>query len=125
MNLQKLSMMNEIEKIYHNDVGIGFYWKKGEARKENKIQLIFRDIGFYLSLQELKIFGDQVLNALQMPCCEQCSHKSECQTILLRTPSEKIDLAVSKKELKGIDDLIKGCVFQIEINVMMQNICKN
>ena len=52
--------MNDIEQIYRNDFGISFYWKEGNEIVSDKIQLLFKQMGFYFSIQELNEFHDLI-----------------------------------------------------------------
>ncbi|KAA1247335.1 hypothetical protein [Aquimarina sp. RZ0] len=81
-----------------------------------KIQLVFRDIGFLLTLNELKDFSDSCATTKMSPGCNQCTN-CNCRSLLLRTPSDKIDLAISKKELDQIHELINETIFRVEIQV--------
>lgn len=118
--------MQGIHRIYHNSIGISFQWKR-DIQKGNKdtIQLVFRNTGFYLTYPEIKEFYNKVKVAYKLKQCEGCTHKNECNNYLLQTPSEKIDLSVNSEELKLISDLIKGTLFQIELNEYINEICKN
>ncbi|NAS31023.1 hypothetical protein GTQ40_08590 [Flavobacteriaceae bacterium R38] len=117
--------MDDIHHLYHNDFGIAFQWKKDALREDSskKIQLIFRDTGFYLEPEEILLFSKQIKSAKRMHSCENCDSTPSCRNILLSTPSKHIDLAVSKNELTMIDDLIKGTLFQINLNGFLNKIC--
>ena len=52
--------MREIEQIYHNNFGIAFYWKQNSQTILDKVQLVFKETGFYLSKEELNIFADNI-----------------------------------------------------------------
>lgn len=107
--------MNAIDRIYSNEVGISFFWKKQQSTSFPKVQLVFRDIGFLLTLNELKDFSDACRITEQSQCCDQCVDEINCRSLLLRTPSDKIDLAISKKELEQVQELINGTIFRIEL----------
>lgn len=113
--------MDEIHIIYRNDFGIAFYWKG----KEEKIQLIFRDTGFYLSLKELRVFLNYALTTSQNSCCEHCNSTHECRQLLLKTPSKKIDLAVNYEELNQIGDLLGNTIFNIDLYHYVNHISSN
>ncbi len=117
--------MNEIEQIYRNQFGIAFYWKKGDARKQHKIQLVFRDTGFYLTRDELTLFLNCSREAASRGCCADCKNPSQCRSILLRTPSQNIDLAVSLPELEAINDLIEGTLFNLDLQSYLRDVCRN
>jgi hypothetical protein len=117
-------MENEITKIYHNDFGIAFQWKYASA-KQGKIQVVFRNMGFYLTLGEIKQFQKHIIEAQQPKNCSCCKADCNGRSILLKTPSSKIDLAVNTKELTEVDDLIKGTLFQLDLNNYLNNICKS
>ncbi|NER17299.1 hypothetical protein [Spongiivirga citrea] len=116
--------MQEIKKIYHNDIGIGFYWKKEENSSQKKVQLVFRDTGFYLTLSQLKEFSSIIEHTTKNDACTNCPH-TNCRSILLKTPASFIELAVNKTELHGVLDLVKGVLFKIEMQQLMDGICKN
>ncbi|WP_147406094.1 hypothetical protein [Aquimarina sp. BL5] len=114
--------MNAIDKIYSNKVGISFFWKKQQQLVTTpKIQLVFRDIGFLLTLNELKDFSDACRITEQSQCCDQCVDHQNCRSLLLRTPSEKIDLAISKDELEQVQELINGTIFRVELQHWVTN----
>ncbi len=117
--------MSSIDKIYANDFGISFYWRKKGNVAENKVQLIFRDTGFLLTLSELKDFSKSCAATLTSINCKDCIYKSSCKSLLLRTPSEKIDLAVNHNELLQINELIKGTIFNVELKHWIKNLCAN
>ncbi|WP_238567347.1 hypothetical protein [Flavobacterium sp. 83] len=48
--------MKEIKQIYYNDSGTSFYWKKEDEVVTDKVQLIFRETGFYFTKHELQLF---------------------------------------------------------------------
>lgn len=98
--------MRELEIIYQNDGGIAFYWKN----KRDQVQVVFREIGFSLNLSELKGFLEQVNTSLSQQCCAECKTKSSCRSLLLKTPSEKIDLAVSREDLLNLNDLLGATI---------------
>jgi hypothetical protein len=109
-------IMREIEQIYHNDFGISFYWKSHNETLFDKIQLIFKETGFYFSVSELKDFDDLIEDSLMTnACCDECALKNKCHKFLLKTPCTQIDLAVSMDELKAIEDLVKGSLFKIQL----------
>ncbi|WP_452598644.1 DUF6686 family protein [Pontimicrobium sp. MEBiC01747] len=117
-------MDNEITKIYHNAFGIAFQWKHTSS-KQGKIQIVFRNMGFYLTPNEIRAFYKHVTEAQEPKNCSCCSVECNARTILLRTPSTKIDLAVNKQELADVHDLIKGTLFQLDLNNYLNNICKH
>ncbi len=117
--------MSAIDKIYNNEFGISFYWKQEANNKSPKVQLVFRDIGFLLTLNELKDFSESCIATMRSQHCGQCRQSQRCRSLLLRTPSEKIDIAVSKQELDQIQELIKGTIFRIELNYWIKNISFN
>lgn len=108
--------MKEIEQIYHNDFGIAFYWIKEGVTLSDKIQLVFKETGFYFTMAELKLFYSLIENNMSdRACCDDCAMKRNCQKFLLKTPCSQIDLAVSITELKCIKDLIEGALFTIAL----------
>ena len=118
--------MQDISRIYHNSIGISFQWKRDiHNGNTDIIQLVFRNTGFYLTYAEIKEFYNKVTVAHQLKQCEGCTKQNKCNSYLLQPPSEKVDLSVSEDELHLITDLIKGTLFQIELNTYINEICKN
>jgi hypothetical protein len=108
--------MNEIDEIYHNSFGIAFYWKKGSEVISEKVQLVFRETGFYLTRDQMNQFCKLIEDSMvENASCETCQLKNSCHKFLLKTPCDQIDLAVSMKELKSIKDLVEGSLFKIEL----------
>lgn len=114
--------MEGIKKIYSNNIGISFQWKE---HKSNRTQVIFRDTGFHLTEFELDVFLEKILDAKAQKNCNTCIKGNNCRSILLQTPSKKVSMAVSKIELSQIEDLLKGTLFQLQLNNYLQDICKN
>lgn len=118
--------MEDIHLLYYNDYGISFHWKRDISRENfNKVQLVFRDTGFYLYPEEIALFSKQIKNAKELHCSRNFEKCEQGRNILLSTPSRQIDLAVSKKELNMIDDLVKGTLFQINMDGFLKEICKS
>jgi hypothetical protein len=112
--------MKEIKQIYNNDFGTSFYWRKENSIATDKVQLIFRETGFYFNMQELQQFKNCIEDSYQQnSCCEECELKNQCHKFLLRTPCIQIDLAVSMEELYAIKDLIEGTLFKINLDAYL------
>ena len=114
--------MESIYKIYDNNIGISFRWKEV---KTNLTQIIFRDTGFHLTLEEIELFIDKICDAKVQKTCKNCEAADGCRSLLLQTPSSKVSMAVSHVELGQIEDLLRGTLFQIRMNNYLNDICKN
>ena len=115
--------MKEIEQIYYNDFGVAFYWRKNEQVIKDRVQIVFKETGFYFSVNEIKDFACIVNDMSNRPCCNECRNK--CNKFLLKTPVREIDLAVSHSELSDIKDLLEGTLFNIELFGYISDVCKN
>ncbi|MBW2961625.1 hypothetical protein [Mesonia aestuariivivens] len=113
-------MGEDISILFKNEFGISFHWKG----KKGKIQVIFRETGFLLTLEEIKSFQKKVLNVEAQQCCENCHQSRNCKSLLLKTPSEKIDLAVSLDELDFINELLGATIFKLELQQYLE-LCAN
>jgi len=113
--------MDTVYKVYENDIGIAFQWKKGATLT----QVIFRDTGFHLSLQEIEIFINKVKLSRSNSSCADCHFNRNCRSMLLQTPLQKVSIAVSMDELDKIEDLLRGIVFQLQLTKYLDSICKN
>ncbi len=113
--------MNDVNKIYDNQIGISFKWHKESLLT----QIIFRDVGFHLCIEEIELFKDQIqLSKINRPCLD-CKVGENCRSLLLRTPSSNVSMAVSLDELNQIEDLLNGTMFQLELNDYLKELCSN
>jgi len=113
--------MDNIFKVFDNNIGISFQWKKNATLT----QVIFRDTGFNLSMDEMELFMDQIVLSKTKQPCMGCKLGNDCRSMLLQTPFDKVSMAVSFNELNEIEELLKGTLFQLELNVYLQEVCKN
>ena len=111
--------MKHINIIYRNDFGIAFYWEKGKVENGLTAQVVFRDMGFYLTLDELKSFSYQVAASIAQPNCQNCPNKEDCRSLLLKTPSDKIDLAISRSELFQLQELLDNVIIRVDTQKYM------
>ena len=114
--------MENVIKIYDNNIGISFRWKGMDS---NLTQIIFNDTGFHLTENEIEEFLEKVVDSKLQRNCSTCIKGENCKSILLQTPSEKVSMAVSQVELGQIDDLLKGTLFQLRLNSYLADMCKN
>ena len=118
--------MGIMTQIYGNNIGIAFYWNHSTEVKTEKVQLVFKETGFNLSLSELQLFSKLILESqLRINCCEDCKAKRNCNRFLLQTPAKQIDLAVSINELEEIQDLVEGTIFKIQMQKYIFGIGRN
>ena len=117
--------MKEVEQIYFNDFGVAFHWKKNDTVLKDRIQMVFKETGFYLSENEIKDFAKLIDEACRETNCADCCHRSRCHKFLLKTPLKQVDLAVSKSELFHIKDLVEGTLFNMDLYDYITNVCKN
>jgi hypothetical protein len=118
--------MEAMKQIYGNDFGTAFYWKRADEVASNKVQLVFKETGFHLTLGELEQFSALILESeSRINSCSDCSFKKQCSRYLLQTPAQQIDLAVSVTELKGIQDLVCGTVFKIKLQEYIFGVGQN
>ena len=106
--------MENINTIYYNDYGIAFLWKKGSVKDHKRVQLVFRDTGLYLTTKQLVSFSSTIDKTISKPnMCKNCKDNDSCKSILLETPASQISFAMSYIELKQVQDLLKGTLFQL------------
>ena len=109
--------MEQIKQIYCNDFGTSFYWRRHNEIILEKVQLIFRETGFYFSTAELIKFKNCIDDCFSSNVnCADCNLKKYCHQILLKTPCSQIDLAVTMDELNKVKDLVEGTLFKIRLN---------
>ena len=115
--------MDDIIPIYHNNLGVAFQWKRNVLKDILKIQLVFKDTGFLLTKNEVEKFSQYVLTTIEKTClCESCSRNEECKAHVVQTPAPQISLALSYKEIRALNDLLDGTLFQIELENLLTDI---
>ena len=117
--------MRQIEQVYCNDMGMSFYWKQQDQTITEKIQLVFKETGFYFTVDELVKFSKLIEESCRRNVCSDCSMRQNCMKFLLKTPISQIDLAVSVNELDGIKDLVLGTLFRIRLVDFVSGIGRN
>lgn len=118
--------MGIMTQIYGNNIGMAFYWNNFESGKTEKIQVVFKETGFNLTLSELEYFAKLIIESQSRTnCCADCKAKANCNRFLLQTPAKQIDLAVSIDELEEIQDLVSGTIFKINLENYIQGVGRN
>lgn len=118
--------MHDINPIYHNKFGVAFQWKRNRARDIKKIQMVFRDTGLLLTHEELVQFSRHIKCTMDSnTLCSDCSENESCRALLLDTPAPQVSLAMSKKELVAVNDLVQGTLFQLDLDHMLGDIAKD
>ncbi|WP_179338394.1 DUF6686 family protein [Winogradskyella ludwigii] len=113
--------MNDIYKLYHNDFGIAFKWKNSPIKNTKKIQIVFGNTGLNLTnrqLTRLLKYITKILDNLEL--CEECKSDNSIKAILLETPSGMVSFAMSYIEINQMVDLLKGTIFQIEMDILLK-----
>jgi len=123
--LFQTQVMKQMENIYCNDFGMAFYWAKQNNVILDRIQLVFKETGFYFSVDELKVFVQLIDDSCRRNTCGNCEMKHSCAKFLLKTPISQIDLAVSMNELDGIKDLVSGTLFKISLQEYIYGVGMN
>ena len=112
--------MQDITPIYQNQFGIAFQWKIGVLRDISKIQMVFRDTGLLLSRKELLQFSNNIKCTMDSTSlCTDCAQNESCRALLLDTPAPQVSLAMSKKEILAINDLVEGTLFQLNLDNLL------
>ena len=118
--------MQDIHRIYHNSYGISFQWKRNRLEDLMKVQIIFKDTGLLLSKEELTLFSNNIRHTKETySLCNDCVHNDSCKGLLIEAPLPHITFAVNTKELKGIQDLVEGTLFHMNLNNFLGEICNN
>jgi hypothetical protein len=117
--------MKQVEQLYYNDFGVAFFWKKNDVVLKDKVQLVFKETGFYLSGTEVQEFAVIIDDTVAEMRCSGCCHRGYCRKFLLKTPLNQVDLAVTRKELFRIKDLVEGALFHAQLFDYLDDLCMN
>lgn len=106
-----------MELIYKNDFG-AVYQVPNSPNPECKLQLVVNAIGIFMSKADL----EHLLHIVQKtyePCqCPEC--KGERDKIWSINPIVDICLKVNESILEGLEDLIKGTFFILNMDATLQ-----
>ncbi|WP_339707955.1 hypothetical protein [uncultured Kriegella sp.] len=117
--------MDDINPIYHNQFGVAFQWKRNTSKDKNKVQIVFRDTGLLLSIEELVRFSHNIRCTFKeghRNLCKDCRHNDACRSLLLDTPAPQVTLALSQNELYAVQDLVEGTLFQLNLDNFLDGI---
>ncbi len=118
--------MQDIYPIYQNNLGVAFQWKRNSAKNIMKVQLVFRDTGLLLSKEELTQFSKNIRYTREnSPICNDCAQNESCKALLIDSPAPQITFAVNVKELNGIQDLVEGTLFQMNLDNFLGGLCNS
>ncbi|TGV01752.1 hypothetical protein [Flavivirga rizhaonensis] len=114
--------MEDINTIYYNNFGIAFQWKRCAVKDFKKIQLVFRGTGLLLTSNELMVFSKNIDKSLNSNCsCIDCMEYKTCKSILVEAPNQQTTFAMTYTEIKDIQDLVKGTLFQMGLNKILND----
>jgi len=113
--------MDEVDTLYYNSFGIAFIWNRSPSKAINKVQLVFRDMGLYLTSKELTHFSKLIEQTIAKPSiCNDCKNHKSCKSILIETPMPQVSFVMNHNELHELRDLLLGTLFQLELNDMLK-----
>lgn len=117
--------MEDVVLIYHNELGLAFRWKNTVPNADyQRIQVVFRNMSFYLLQEEISRFSLNIRSA-QFYNCSDCKTNRSCRNILLKTPLEKMDISVNMQELSKLSDLIEGTLFKLSLQDYIWGVGRN
>ncbi|GAA4233718.1 hypothetical protein GCM10022291_11470 [Postechiella marina] len=120
--------MEDINTIYYNDLGIAFKWKRCAAKDFNKIQLVFKNTGLFLTQKELIQFSKNIEQTFSKIKANHSKLNNDIYSLfLLEAPNAHISFTMTFSELKKIQDLITKTLFLLGLNSILkkQNVKHN
>lgn len=114
--------MDDIKLIYNNKFGLAFQWKKNSLSKRQKVQLIFRDTGMYLNMEQIEKFVGSTRKCLNSYRCAQCPKNENCRSILVESPISDVSFAMNPKEITELQDLLEGTLFELQFDDYFRNL---
>ena len=118
--------MDEINLIYNNNFGVAFKYNGDSEQHGNKVQLVFRDTGLFVSQQELIQFSKNInQSAENHSLCGSCKKKEVCRSILVESHVPQISFAMNTEELISVKDLVEGTLFQLGLDSYLDSLINN
>lgn len=116
--------LEEIDKIYSNQMGITFFWKNEiDAYIENKrVNIIFSNVALLFNIIELNLFLQDIENSLYRNSFLEDKHRRYYDSIVLETPINQLRFILSYNDLSLLKDLIERTIFDIEVSNMLHEI---
>ncbi|WP_209404514.1 hypothetical protein [Pseudozobellia sp. WGM2] len=109
--------MDDINLIYNNNFGLAFKYKGDSSKHCNKVQLVFRDTGLFVSKEELLKFSNNISQSVKNhSLCGGCKKKEMCRSILVESHVPQISFAMNSEELNSVKDLVEGTLFQLGLD---------
>ncbi|SHJ25781.1 hypothetical protein [Pseudozobellia thermophila] len=119
-------LMNDIDLIYNNSFGLAFQWKRDNGHNHNKVQLVFRDTGLFVTKEELLQFSKNIRRSIKhYQMCGSCPKKETCRSILVESPVPQITFAMNTEELGNVQDLVEGTLFQLNLDNYIDSLFKD
>ncbi len=117
--------MDDIIPLYSNDFGMAFQWRKSVLKDNSKVQVVFKDTGFFITRHELVYFSESIIDTIEKNYLEFQENIAcdSCRKLLLNTPANQVSLALDRNELLLIKDLIEGTLFQLDLENYLDKIC--
>ncbi|MDN3621246.1 hypothetical protein QWY81_17400 [Polaribacter undariae] len=112
------NQMFYLQTIYHNNIGATYFFKDNldPDLSMNKIQIIIGDIALILEDNEIFSFLE-VIESVKMACkCDDCN---ELKQITCNTSYTKLIFKSTRKNINELEDLIKGTIFEIQLNSLI------
>lgn len=113
--------MENIHYLYQNEIGLAFKWKQGALIDCKKVNFVFNSIGLHLTEEEIITFDKHITVALARPLnCDDCCDDNTCKSMLLESTVSQVSFAMSYRELKLMEDLVKGTIFELGLNSILK-----
>lgn len=117
--------MEDFHKIYHNSFGASIQWKRSIKEHFNKVQIVFKNTGLYMTHEEIQLFSsyiDEAMSSAVNSILVENLDQEKKSLYPVETPFSQLCFAMTLAEVKGLQDLIKGTLFNLNYTSLIKDV---
>lgn len=115
-------MQNYIHTLYTNSIGMSFQWSTF-LDYESPIQLKIKSASFELTLADLLDLSKIIESTYDTGCtCKICNSSSCFKVIQFKQEDIHIKIQTTLDELKQISELVRGTLFELQLNNLLTSL---
>jgi len=111
-----------LDPIYNNSFGASYAIKDTIETTNSspfKVQFIIGDVAIILKEEEIKNLLNVVCSAKKGCTCKKCQNKTVPKQIKCNSNNTELIFKSNKTNIVALEDLIKGTMFELQINSIL------
>ncbi len=110
-----------LDPVYHNNIGATYLIKDNfnDSLYSQKIQLLIGDVAILLEEKEINALV-KVIDSVKNGCsCDKCMSEGKFKQIKCDTDHFKLVFKSTKTRITDLEDLLRGTIFELQINSIL------